>query len=153
MAHPIEEVFDLIVNRGDNWVHLSGGFVARNNIFMGHARAIDRIDPARPRATLDGKVANQGLYVAAGAPVPPVRFMGQAEEIKSVIVRLSLRWKAYGEGHFLAVEVNNYLLGKPLPNALDFHTLNSEPIVSGPDKSDYHYFVTNYSVDYIQQAA
>ena len=193
--HPIDAVATLIADHKVGGVDvrwesmdatfkfiLGGPGVTDGNLFKAPPRPIERVDPVRPKASGKG-IAKNALYITAGAPIAPIRFMGQAEEIRRIIVRLSLKWTAYGEGHALAVEINRYLFefgidkriqlpsppaatlvpplrrfmpvnNNPSPNdilnddILDFHALNSEPILSNPSNTIF-YFAMNYSVDYI----
>ena len=181
--HPIDAVVDLIVARPSRMVMgvetywdaaLSRKFVkgetsvkSEISVYMSPPRPIERVDPVRPTAS-PGGVRKNALYMTAGAPITPIRFMGQSEEIRRIIVRLSLKWVAndYKTSHPLAVEINRYLFNQDLKgkfplkkdvknlndisreDILDFHALNSEPILSGPFR-EYNYFAMNYSVDYI----
>ena len=172
--HPIDAIRDLIVGR-PSWdaapsrKFVKGGKASVKSeipVYTSPPRPIERVDPVRPTALPGKGVPTQALYMTAGAPIAPIRFMGQADEIRRIIVRLSLKWRNYEDGHALAVEINRFLFGKtltlnsPNPNPndnpndiksgdiLDFHALNSEPILSGPFR-EYNYFAMNYSVDYI----
>ena len=190
--HPIDGIAKFIADRPLHRVGIDDvrwesmkptfKFVLKDNLITGPARPIERVDPVRPTSRPGaGGVKKKALYMTAGAPVMPIRFMGQDEEIRRIIVRLSLKWNDYLEGHALAVEINRYLFkfgidkrippklpkvlvpplrrfmpvnNNPSPNdilnkhILDFHALNSEPILSGPF-GPYNYFAMNYSVDYV----
>ena len=186
--HPIDGIADLIIARPPRTVmgverswdaapsrkFVKPGKVSVKNeipVYKGAPRPIERVDPVRPTAPGKG-IRTDALYITAGAPIAPIRFMGQAEEIRRIIVRLSLKWTEYEVGHALAVEINRFLFGEtltlnnPNPNPndistdenlpgsppsddiLDFHALNSEPILSNPSNTIF-YFAMNYSVDYI----
>ena len=118
--HPIDGIVAHIVGRPQHVVGVDNVFWEgandptfkfilgnKGNLFKAPPRPIERVDPLKPTAK-EG-VPKNALYITAGAPIAPIRFMGQAEEIRRIIIRLSLKWTTYSEGHALAVEINRYL--------------------------------------------
>ena len=56
----------------------------------------------------------QRLFVVAGPPIIPMRFMGQSEEIRTAIVSLRLYWKNYGKGRDLITAIMDFVLGRDI---------------------------------------
>ena len=56
----------------------------------------------------------QRLFVVAGPPIVPMRFMNQSEEIRTAIVSLRLYWKNYGKGRDLITAIMDFLLGRDI---------------------------------------
>lgn len=122
MTHnPAKDIRDLL--DGDSALGLTTG----TDLFLGQQRAIGAQIPA------------DAVFVAGNSGLPPIRTMGETEEIRRALVTVRVRWSSFGAGDQKVRDIMNFLQAEPILTYLSNVLLTeSEPLPLGEDDQGNH---------------
>jgi len=124
----------------DHLVDAGIGFTKGVNIFTGSLRAAKGVIPVN------------AAFVNGVDGLPPIRSMGEVEEILTSVVSITLRWGTSGGGDSLMRTVRDTVQGASITGYLDVLAQGSEPIPLGEDADGNHQFMAMVEMTYIQAA-
>ncbi len=96
----------------------------------------------------DGFVPEDCVFAWTGGGVPPLRTMGEPDEIRSAIVMVGVRDSKYADGNALALSIMNSLRAKSIATYLDLELVNSSPRSLGQDADGLHHFGMEFILTY-----
>ena len=105
-----------------------GSLTLGTNVFHSTIRAPDIV------------VQKNCVFVWDGGGVPPLRTMGEPDEIRRVLVLVDVRDSKYKTGNDLALSIMNSLRAVSIATYLDVALGNSSPRSLGQDAEGLHHF-------------
>ncbi len=93
------------------------------------------------------------VFVFGGGGAPPERAMGQAEEIRTAVVHVRVRWSSFGGGDTKARQIQNRLQAGSINPYLDVSSIEPEPSAIGQDEDGRHLWVLSFMLTYLESKA
>ncbi len=113
-----------------------GALTLGTNLFHSTVRAPDVLVP------------KDCVFAWNGGGVPPLRTMGEPDEIRSAIVMVGVRDSKYADGNSLAILIMNSLQAQSIATYLDLELVNSSPRSLGQDADGLHHFGMEFILTY-----
>ena len=113
-----------------------GSLTLNTNLFHSMIRAPDTLIP------------RDCVFVWDGAGAPPLRTMGEPDEIRRSVVLVNVRSAKYKSGSDLAILIMNSLRAKSIATYLDLALATSSPRALGQDSDGLHHFGTDFILTY-----
>ena len=96
----------------------------------------------------DSNVPRDSVFVWGSGGLPPLRTMGDSDEIRMALVIVRVRSAKYADGSVLARSIMNLLRGDDVSTYLEVKTASSEPSALGEDSDGNHFFGIEFLLTY-----
>ncbi len=103
---------------------------------------------ARTIRAHDSNIPRDSVFVWGSGGLPPLRTMGDPDEIRVALVHVRVRSAKYASGSDLAHSIMNLLRGDDISTYLEAISATSEPAYLGDDPDGNHYFGFEYLMTY-----
>ena len=97
----------------------------------------------------DSDIPVDAVFVWPSGSLPPLRTMGEPDEIRAAAVHVRARDAVYATGMTLAILIHDTLRGLAVSNYLELKAGNSAPIAMGTDELGFHLFGLEFVMTYI----